>query len=192
MIVYRIERDDGTGPYVGNERGPHRSGWHCPTRNPNPRFDGLGHVWFTDNNIFGFKDARQLVKWFPRVDRRHMAEQGLKLALYRIDGRRIKKGGKQIVFDRRLATLIERRPLCRRKCLTPPAPTSTRTSGQPSEAKPASRGWLSGVNLSRGKSLYDTAEMAALISRFATTKVFATFPALLTRGADGSGFYRDT
>lgn len=116
MQVYRIETENGGGPYLGLEGGmdfaihmasngaahpaPHRDGCSVGT--------GLGYVC-------GFDSVEQGRRWFgasvelARAINRRRRE--LFVSVYDVSELFVERGKKQVMFDRDAATLVERLPV---------------------------------------------------------------------------------
>lgn len=101
--VYRVEHyTSGDGPY--NALGWEDS-WHCADNgHPAPKFDGLES--FPPSYFFGFESHKQLCEWFSRSERACLSRNGYVISVYSVSSRMIRKGGKQIVFNKKRAKFI--------------------------------------------------------------------------------------
>ena len=109
--IYRVELEDGAGPY--NHRK--RDNWYChvrgtydPERNPGPWADGIAA---TSSYSYGFASERQFRTWFLSRDRKNLARRGFKLSVYAAEKRDVVRGCKQVAFLKAKAKLLERREI---------------------------------------------------------------------------------
>jgi len=110
MKVYRVETDEGLGPYADLYLGnilPFGSTYD----QPGPSDDGiLGHLWDSEHR-FGFRSMEQLTAWFGDYAEQ-LHEVGLRIAVYEVNDRcRVVHGAKQLCFVRDEAKLLERKSL---------------------------------------------------------------------------------
>jgi hypothetical protein len=111
MKVYRVETDDGLGPYVDLYLAdilPYYSTYD----QPGPADDGImGHLWDSEHH-FGFRSMEQLTAWFGAYAEQ-LHEAGLRVAVYEVDDDRgrVVHGQKQLCFVRDEAQLLERKSL---------------------------------------------------------------------------------
>jgi hypothetical protein len=102
--VYRIERDDGTGPYVNGilaeiaeVYGPEEAGYH-PDLNPHPEDDGI-NPYHPGCYVYGFDSIEQLQSWFYcHAVREQLGQAGYKISVYESES--VVKGKRQLVFQR--------------------------------------------------------------------------------------------
>ena len=106
--VYRVEHyTSGDGPYhtYGWE-----DSWHCAVNgHPLPKLDGLES--FPKSYSFGFESHKQLLEWFSRSERARLARHGYVISVYSVSSRMIRNGGKQLVFNKKKAKLINKMDL---------------------------------------------------------------------------------
>lgn len=110
MLVYRVERLEGYGPYHygAYELIHQRSGfdtWSSQSPHPGPEYDGLDHNRF--NHVFGFKSREQLKKWFEPHARQYLAKKKYKVGIYSVPSKHVQRGGKQITFNKQCAKLVK-------------------------------------------------------------------------------------
>lgn len=103
--VYRVEHyTSGDGPY--GVYSSWEDSWHCADNgHPVPRLDGLES--FPPSYSFGFESHEQLREWFSLSERARLARLGYVISVYSVSSRMIRKGGKQIVFNKKRAKLIK-------------------------------------------------------------------------------------
>jgi hypothetical protein len=82
MLVYRIEGENGTGPYRGNPI-PRMSWAHTDTSHPTPLSEGL---CLDDDFFCGFRTLDQLKVWFKGF-RNELRVTGFRLKVYEIPQR---------------------------------------------------------------------------------------------------------
>lgn len=125
MIVYRVE-DPWTrlGPYHG---GPGAKllttlsyTWNSDSH-PTPDFDDIRVPHRPDGQWpaewrCGFRSLRQLVQWFPKRYRYHLAEAGLVVA--RWDAHLVRSGRHQVLYHHPTAVRLDHFPVCRIDTLT--------------------------------------------------------------------------
>lgn len=126
MIVYRLETEAGLGAYSIPKPRPYN--YNTPsyltmevndyrgnknTPHPAPAEDGLSrseNEWHAiDHDEYcGFESLDQLQAWFYIDDHDPGAldRLGLRVAAYKVHGRYVRKGGRQVVFKRDKAELI--------------------------------------------------------------------------------------
>ena len=102
--VYRVEHcTSGCGPYA--EYGWQDS-WHCAGNgHPVPKLDGLES--FPRSYSFGFETHEQLRKWFSRSELARLGRNDYVISVYSVSSRMIRKGSKQIVFNKKKAKFIK-------------------------------------------------------------------------------------
>jgi hypothetical protein len=108
MRVYRIENDNGLGPYNGRGSLPYSVlGGSCH-RQPAPIDDGFDWCWRKPDYHFGFATLDQLFDWFGDI-LEHLDRYGFSLTVWEVDESHINHGRRQLAFSKPAATLIERR-----------------------------------------------------------------------------------
>lgn len=127
MQVYRVEDEEGGGPYNGlRAPAPFTDGWtkiingqinkegNDLVHQPSPYRDipqwaepFPGHGRYR----FGFQTVEQLHNWFHDVAQQELDRRGFKLAKYEVPEKWVHVGGHQVAFDPRKASLIQRDPL---------------------------------------------------------------------------------
>lgn len=108
MLVYRVEKENGEGPYV-NTHIPHVSSHtsrHFDTH-PNPYMEGIS---FTDKDFCGFESVASLKAWFDTCNE-PLHSAGYSMSIYSVSKRKVKFGTYQLVFQRDKAKLRKRIPL---------------------------------------------------------------------------------
>lgn len=112
--VWRVENEQGKGPYRGEE-GPKHLGWslldlmnatYPEGRQPHPQldFDEVGRQRIVDGDtFFGFSTEEDAVRWFGREDLADLAERGFKLVEVDADEVIPSLSGKQVIFTRAAA-----------------------------------------------------------------------------------------
>lgn len=117
MLIYRIEHaKTGAGPYEAGEllSDFEFEEW-CelavfsrfsggPTKHPSPAMDGFEHV--RDEEYFGFGSPEQLAAWFGESFVAEAAEAGFVVSVYDVPARFVRKGGRQILFEKSRARLV--------------------------------------------------------------------------------------
>ena len=105
--VYRVERDDGAGPYrtltYENIHDDDYSETYRGGRRPSPWDDGLERV--QESDYFAFVSLCQLRYWFNERDRTLLASHGFHIAVYRVATHLVRRGGCQCIFCKSQATL---------------------------------------------------------------------------------------
>ena len=103
--VYRVEHyTSGDGPYGADPSW--QDSWHCADNgHPAPKFDGL--EWFPLSYFFGFESYEQLLEWFSWSERECLSHHDYVISVYSVSSRMIRKGGKQIVFNKKKAKFIK-------------------------------------------------------------------------------------
>lgn len=123
MIIYRIERECGEGPYEPTSYGSdyhnrrnhplHGPQSDCDTRELSVFWNSLkvnNELAIEERNkwIHGFSSLAQLFAWFPKKNLERMANTPFLLSQYEVNRRLIKIGKYQCLFKRQDATLIQR------------------------------------------------------------------------------------
>ncbi len=114
LEVFRVETTLGHGPYWYS--GPECDDWDIAVadhragdeQHPDWREDGLGSE-FTGNMIFGFASLAQMRAWFIGAERLFLATCGFQCSCYQVA--KVVKGGKQLAFERKSATLRWQKPI---------------------------------------------------------------------------------
>lgn len=103
--VYRVEHyDSGKGPYSADFNWT--DCWHdAENGHPVPRLDGLES--FPQSYCFGFETHEQLREWFSWSERARLGHNGYVISVYSVSSRMIRKGSKQIVFNKKKAKFIK-------------------------------------------------------------------------------------
>lgn len=109
--VYRVESPKGYGPYrCLCDSGP----LYNHDTHPDPDSDGLHDM--DDIHFFGFRSLRRLQDWFgvaAPIDRDALRHRQYIVARYQVPASFVRDSasGKQLIFDKAKATLVERLPL---------------------------------------------------------------------------------
>ena len=126
MFIWRIENENGNGPYVSNWViiDVHES-CGCPInmeRHPTPHYDNLIDInQLSSNHSFGFKSKKQMKQWFHTVKIRNwLDDNGFLLVKYEIKNPnnieryfpRVLKGEKQVAFMKKFATKVKTIQVC--------------------------------------------------------------------------------
>lgn len=130
MIVYRLQNDAGLGPYTIRRGSTYpvpsylqiEQDWLSNPRkrdeedpHPSPTEDGLalneGLAWsaLRNDEFCGFESMASLRAWFLREpqDPEALDNLGLRVTVWKVHGRYVRKGRKQLVFKREKAELLE-------------------------------------------------------------------------------------
>jgi hypothetical protein len=101
--VYRVERENGTGPYrsVTCYSDFHRE--FDSGRHPLPSTDGIDDPY---GELFGFPSKRLFRRWFNEQERERLAEHDFKLSVYSVPKEHVRRGSKQCVFKPENAKLM--------------------------------------------------------------------------------------
>lgn len=110
--VFRVEDKKGDGPY---QRGA-AARWtdndvYSTDKHPVPSQDGLPSLWDMKHYFCGFASMEQLQEWFCPEDRKKLDVAKYQCSVYDVPIKHMKKGGKQVIFDKSKATLLETRSL---------------------------------------------------------------------------------
>ncbi len=120
MLVYRIETEDGDGPYGGAEPKWGLNKPYCGDRHPTPEDDSkLRDAWikivrdgFSSDWRFGFTSVDQMRAWFYEDDWLvAMHDIGLGLVVYGCSTDEVRLGHTQAVFERGRCDVVERHAL---------------------------------------------------------------------------------
>lgn len=123
MQVYRVEDEDGGGPYNGRRSVNYDDlfglglGPELWERNPPPRTDIPEWTDIDEDDRrkykFGFASLDQLYNWFPpQMIKRLGMDRYFKVAVYEVPSDAdILRGAHQIAFDKRVAKLVVRDPI---------------------------------------------------------------------------------
>lgn len=118
MLVFRIENEEGEGPYL------HKDLSHTPLEIHN--YDDIDHPTLSQDDElrrlnlqisfddklkyrFGFTGAKQLIKWFDHPCRKWLAENGYKISVYKISGAHVRSSRFQAIFNKAEASLVMRK-----------------------------------------------------------------------------------
>lgn len=103
MLVYRVENRYGEGPYVND------NSYNCRcydnVDHPEPYNDGIPihngisskRKYNSNDYKFAFEDTDQLIKWF-NDEINKLIEYGFSCTVYKVHGKRVIKGMKQLAF----------------------------------------------------------------------------------------------
>lgn len=109
--VYRVEDEQGRGPYVDRAEVPHAdAAWATSLPgdlHPLPWQDGIEHPGETWRWRFGFASLGAFCAWFNPQDRAKIKRLGLKLARYVVPSFAVKHGRKQVIFMAEVAERAE-------------------------------------------------------------------------------------
>ena len=107
--VYRVEHyNSGNGPYGAFFNWT--DCWHnAENGHPVPKLDGLES--FPKGYFFGFETHEQLCEWISRSERARLARHGYVISVYSVSSRMIRKGGKQLAFNKGRAKFINKMDL---------------------------------------------------------------------------------
>ena len=104
--VYRVENEEGVGPYAGNaceDMRYYHNSVACYRSHPSPFNDGLGSPWekneclWNRDMVFGFPSLARLYTWFDGfITDLHNA--GYHIAVYQCRKGRYAMSKKQVVF----------------------------------------------------------------------------------------------
>lgn len=119
-IIFRVETEEEFGPYSCEvyENKPQRgapsyfqSGTGSTPWHPHPSEDGFTWWDIDDSHYFGFDTEADLKEWFFREEKdpEKLEAWDLTIATYDVPDDDVKFGGRQLIFYRREAKLIERR-----------------------------------------------------------------------------------
>ena len=106
MLVYRVENDNGRGPYVGNNRH-----WtqreHSFSKHHvgiNEEFRNLEIEEIASRERCGFDSLKSLYRWFNnRQERFNLKREGFKVVTYEVGASHVRKAKKQLAFDINMA-----------------------------------------------------------------------------------------
>ncbi len=111
MIVLRVERIDGSGPYAGGVCPVDQ--WNQSGKQPPPEHDGTMYLLLRRIPIqarrFGFRDRAQAYAWFSWREIEQLSVHGYALSTYAVH--RIVYGLTQVCFDITEAVLLGRESL---------------------------------------------------------------------------------
>ena len=97
MIVYRVENEDGKGPYEGTcDWSLWQTRDHVEPSHPGPKDDGIDIEMEVD--YCGFASFGQLRDWFESEELVMLRKLGFKVRRIRVPRSRVKFGKKQVVF----------------------------------------------------------------------------------------------
>lgn len=117
MNVYRVEKEDGEGPYFWSASRWTRRTHSSMSGHPNPYDDeGLKH-WlnmiksvnpelledYARKYSFGFKSMKDLEAWFNEDELKNLKKLGFNIVVYAVDIKNVIAGHKQVMFRKDLA-----------------------------------------------------------------------------------------
>lgn len=105
MLVYRIERPNGTGPY--QFPGLLDTTTENLDRHPIPSEDGMQHDLITQYHFFGFQCLVSLQAWFDKDMREFLFDKGCVVRVYDAPVDRVLRGLHQVAFVRDASKLIK-------------------------------------------------------------------------------------
>ena len=102
--VYRVQRDDGSGPYRGCELdyAAIHDNSDVAAFHPAPWEDGIEP---SESDYFAFASLDDLCAWFNERERAFLAQRGFAVAVYRVATHLVRRGQCQCVFCKSQATL---------------------------------------------------------------------------------------
>jgi hypothetical protein len=107
-FIYRVENDDGNGPYRNINEDVFPSsvyyGRHANLRHPTPYRDSLLKRLDRDE-CCGFISVEQFRKWFNKEDRKRLVKHNFHITLYRANSYRL--GEYQAVFKKSSSDLVK-------------------------------------------------------------------------------------
>ena len=105
--AFRVEQEDGSGPYFSASLPDDFSLPYSPSKHPDPFEDGIDKMKPYD--ICAFKDYQQALEWFDEdmVDFLKI-EGGWFLSTYRVEESTTKYGNRQILIDSEKMVLVNR------------------------------------------------------------------------------------
>lgn len=109
MIVYRIENDDGEGPYNCEKEWPLQykmRNEHSTNERPNVYVDGC---YIGSNGLSGFDSLDRLLWWFDGWVE-HLENCGFRTSAYKVDKDYVQmsESGKQLTFEPYRARFVGR------------------------------------------------------------------------------------
>jgi hypothetical protein len=119
MKVYRIESENGIGPYQNGARDKIPklySHTGCPNH-PCPWNDGISNIDF-DNEYCGFSSIEQLNKWFHGF-KAPLRRLGYKMAVYEVEEKFVNSGTRQLVFNKSESKLTKKIQIPWKEIMTP-------------------------------------------------------------------------
>lgn len=115
FLVYRIEEENGTGPYQGKTSAA--NSWfrksicnHNSEKRPGPRECFILREMGVDDlkkYCFGFSTIKQLERWFTKTDRELLHKSGYYISVYSVPKEYYMKATNQCVFIKEYSTLIK-------------------------------------------------------------------------------------
>lgn len=106
MIIFRVENDDGIGPYHGN-MGDWCDGSHNQmTGRPMPYEDNLDMNGLGWNHRFGFDSMTKLLEWFSPIELRRLYTLGWRVVTFHVPDDQVRIGCKQVVFKHDEAKVV--------------------------------------------------------------------------------------
>lgn len=116
MRVYRVEREDTSGPYVGQSILPERWCYANEKLHPTPWEDGIPMDCY-DGHRFGFISLDSLYRWFYNwfvVD--VLIAEGYRVSIYEMTEQDCMVGERQVAFLWDEAILVSTLPLDGNQC----------------------------------------------------------------------------
>lgn len=108
MKVYRVEDDEGGGPYSGKHHRKVEIAYPKDAQVywPVPCEDGLSDV--PRDYVYGFASMKQVRAWFGSKGRRALAKLGFGLTVFDVDAKSVRRGYHQVAFHKDEAQPIKR------------------------------------------------------------------------------------
>lgn len=106
--VFRVEhKERGEGPY----NGPYVAGGcgYAVGTHPTPKEDGIPYIRPNEHCAFG--SPAQMRRWFTVANRKALHSVGYQLAVYAVPDLFVRRGRKQVVFNKEAAKRIASRSL---------------------------------------------------------------------------------
>jgi hypothetical protein len=105
MLVYRIERPNGQGPYMFP--GLLDTSTEDSNRHPMPVDDGLDPDKIERYHYFGFMCLHSLRAWFDRGMREFLFDKNCLVRVYDVADHKVMIGNRQVVFDRDGSNIVK-------------------------------------------------------------------------------------
>lgn len=115
MVVYRVENEEGVGPYHSSWYYHSEIGYlHSNSKHPSIQTDKIiegkiGRLSYDEYKKYfcGFKSLLQYKEWFSLRLRKLLKKHNFKLNIYKIDKRNVIQSDKQIVFKLSKAKFVK-------------------------------------------------------------------------------------
>lgn len=105
MLVYRIQKPDGKGPYASFSERLWTTRTHSAPEHPSPDREGLN---IQHGEICGFESIDKLRSWFNDKELNALHSLEYVVAVFKVSPNSCKVGNKQVVFKRnRLVKAID-------------------------------------------------------------------------------------